>query len=62
MSHKDGKDKTEQKSTVTKVYLNNSATPTAVNKSVDYVVINNAVVPDPNQLNPGVVINAQQTK
>jgi hypothetical protein len=59
MSHKNGRDKTEQRTTITSVFLNNSATPTAVNKSVDYVVINNAVVPDPNQSNPGVIINKQ---
>jgi hypothetical protein len=56
MSHKSDKDKTEQRTNITKVFLNNSNTPTAVNKAVDYVVIDNAIVADPNQSNPGVII------
>ena len=57
-----GKDKTETKTNVSQVYLNNAPVPTSVNKAVEYVVINNKVVADPNQINPGVIINAQQTK
>ncbi len=62
MAKKAGKDATETTSTVTPIYLNNSTAPSSISKSVDLVVINNQVVPDPNQVNPGVVINAQQTK
>ncbi len=52
-------DKTETKVTST-VFLNN--TSSTESRPVTYVVINNKVVPDPKELNPGVIINAQQTK
>lgn len=46
------------KVTVTQVYLNNSTVPTTVSRSVDSVVVNNQVVADFRQTNPGVVNSA----
>ncbi len=44
--------------TITTQYLNNSTAPTTVSKSVPRVVVNNALVPDFRDINPGVVNSA----
>ncbi len=41
---------------VTKTYLNNSTTATTIKRTVDKVVIDNNLVPDPREENPGVII------
>jgi hypothetical protein len=43
-----------KKTTVTKVYINNSKTPTTVVKPTVFVVVNNQLVPDFREENPGV--------
>lgn len=60
MAKATGKDITETKQ-VNIVFLNNSALSTE-SRPVNLVVINDKVVPDPKEINPGVIINAQQTK
>ena len=43
---------------VKSVYLNNSTTPTTVSRTVEAVVVNNQLVPDFRQINPGVINSA----
>lgn len=44
-----------QRATITRNFVNNSATPTTISRSVPLVVIDNNLVPDPRQANPGVI-------
>lgn len=44
-------------SSLTQQFINNSPEPTTVNKKVVPVVINGALVIDPKDINPGVIIN-----
>lgn len=46
---------------VTSVFLNNSTIPTTVSRTVEAVVVNNQLVPDFRQVNPGV-INSKYTE
>ncbi len=41
--------------TITQVYLNNGTAPTSVSKTVNLVVVDNKLVPDFRDLNPGVI-------
>lgn len=43
--------------TITSEFVNNSTTASTVSKSVPRVVVNNQLVPDFRQANPGVVIS-----
>ncbi len=40
--------------TITRVFVNNSPTPTTVTKTVELVVVDNKLVPDFREANPGV--------
>lgn len=44
--------------TITSVYLNNSTTPTTVSRTVEAVIVDNQIVADFRQVNPGVVNSA----
>ena len=46
----------DKQQTVTQVTYNNAKAPTTVTKVVELVVINNRLVPDDQDINPGVVI------
>ncbi len=39
---------------ITKVYLNNSKTPTTVKLATNFVVVDNKLVADPKEVYPGV--------
>ena len=41
--------------TITKIFTNNSPTPTVVAKTVELVVVDNVLVPDFRETNPGVI-------
>ncbi len=43
---------------ITSVFLNNSTIPTAVTRTVEAVVVNNQLVADFRQYNPGVINSA----
>ena len=58
----DGTDPTATHVTVTNVFVDNDGVQKTVTKSVRYAVVSSAVVPDPKQLKPDVLINAQVTK
>lgn len=45
----------EKTTTVTQVIVNNAKASTTVNKTVELVVVDNQLVPDIRELNPGVI-------
>lgn len=43
---------------ITSVFLNNSATPTTVTRTVNCVIVGDNIIPDFRELNPGVINSA----